>query len=135
MKSLVTTTMAARPASTPELEARLAGHLRGAQRLVEAGVTLAYGTDLYVEGNNPPSPAEILLRQTTALNQVMSSDEVIKTLTSNAARFLDRTDFGSLEPGKIADIVVVAGDSLSDISALGNVEIVIRDGQVIMDNR
>nr|NIM21233.1 amidohydrolase family protein [Candidatus Latescibacterota bacterium]NIO77437.1 amidohydrolase family protein [Candidatus Latescibacterota bacterium] len=48
---------------------------------------------------------------------------------------LDRADFGALEPGKIADIVVVSGYPLSDISALGNVELVIRDGQVVVDNR
>ena len=39
-------------------------------------------------------------------------------------------DLGSIEPGKIADIIVVNGNPLFDITALSHVEIVMKDGVV-----
>jgi len=132
---LVSTTIATQHVTTSEEEAAHARELAGARRLVDAGVTLAYGTDIAVAGTFSLPPAETLFLQTRALREVVSAEEVISILTSNAAQFLDRDDIGSLEPGKVADIVIVDGDPLSDISDLGNIEVVIRDGQVVVDNR
>jgi imidazolonepropionase-like amidohydrolase len=57
-------------------------------------------------------------------------------ITRRAAVYLGvEGELGTLEPGKIADIVIVDGDPLSDISALGNVEVVVQGGRVIVDNR
>jgi imidazolonepropionase-like amidohydrolase len=39
-------------------------------------------------------------------------------------------DLGSIEPGKIADIIVVNGNPLFDITALSHVEIVMKDGAI-----
>jgi imidazolonepropionase-like amidohydrolase len=69
------------------------------------------------------------------LSEVVTNLEVVKILTSNAAVFLDRSDIGSLEPGKMADMVIVDGDPLADIANLGNIEIVIQSGRVVVDNR
>ena len=38
---------------------------------------------------------------------------------------------GSLEPGKKADIILVAGDPLSEVTALKRVDTVIKDGRVV----
>ena len=40
-------------------------------------------------------------------------------------------DLGSVEPGKLADLTIIAGDPLSDISATRDVRMVIKDGRVI----
>jgi imidazolonepropionase-like amidohydrolase len=39
-------------------------------------------------------------------------------------------ELGSIEPGKIADIIVVNGNPLFDITALSHVEIVMKGGQI-----
>ena len=44
---------------------------------------------------------------------------------------LHRTgELGSLEPGKVADLVAVRGDPLADIDLLENVDFVMKDGVV-----
>jgi imidazolonepropionase-like amidohydrolase len=49
--------------------------------------------------------------------------------TSAAAELLGLGDvLGSLEPGKNADLTVVAGDPLDEIGVLGEVRLVLRDG-------
>jgi imidazolonepropionase-like amidohydrolase len=40
-------------------------------------------------------------------------------------------DLGTIEPGKLADIIVIKGNPLFDIQALANVEIVVKDGVVL----
>ncbi len=44
-------------------------------------------------------------------------------------------EIGTLESGKLADIVIIDGDPLADIADLANVEVVIQGGRVVVDNR
>lgn len=39
---------------------------------------------------------------------------------------------GTLEPGKLADLVVIDGDPLADISAMQHIHTVIKDGEVVV---
>ena len=51
--------------------------------------------------------------------------------TSGGAELLGMSrDVGTLEPGKSADLIVVTGDPLSDISDMGRVSWVIKNGTV-----
>ena len=60
--------------------------------------------------------------------------EAIQTATSRAAEVLGWSDkLGTIEPGKWADIVAVAGDPLKDISELGRVTFVMKSGVVYKD--
>ena len=65
--------------------------------------------------------------------------EAIQTTTRNAARAIGMgEDLGTIEDGKIADIVAVDGDPLSDIRVLQsreNIQLVMRDGEVYVDRR
>ena len=62
--------------------------------------------------------------------------EAIRAATANAAEALGRTaDVGAIETGRYGDIVAVDGDPLSDISALEDVEVVIKGGEVVRDDR
>jgi imidazolonepropionase-like amidohydrolase len=61
----------------------------------------------------------------------MTPAQAIATATVNAARVLGlAADSGSIEPGKRADLVAVAGDPLRDVRELQSVQVVIADGRV-----
>jgi len=108
------------------------GALANVRQLWDAGVTVAFGTD---QTSARPA-AEALAHEVGALSIVLSPAEIITTLTRNGAAFLDLSDeLGTLEPGKLADIVIINGDPLADISDLSNVEIVIQGGRIVVDNR
>lgn len=58
--------------------------------------------------------------------------QAIQAATVNGAELLGLTsDLGTLEPGKIADIVAVPGDPTRDVRLLEHVTFVMKDGVVI----
>jgi len=108
--------------------------LEDIRHLWDEGVIVAFGTDT-VAGQSKLSAGMFLL-EARALNQVISNEEVLATLTRNAALFLGLEDeLGTLIPGKTADVILIDGDPLADISDLMRVEVVIQEGQVVVDNR
>jgi hypothetical protein len=57
--------------------------------------------------------------------------QALQTATLFPARaFGVEKDLGSIEPGKLADLAIVAGDPLQDIKAAANVKLVVKDGLV-----
>jgi imidazolonepropionase-like amidohydrolase len=101
----------------------------------EAGVKFAFGTD----AGSPCVEHDVIVPEMQTLLEygvVQSPLDVIQMLTINSAELRgDEKDFGSVEAGKYADLLVVDGDPLSDITALGNVvhvfvggEQLVRDG-------
>jgi imidazolonepropionase-like amidohydrolase len=62
----------------------------------------------------------------------MSPLRAISASTRISARAMGRgRDLGTIEPGKLADIIVVQGNPLYDIQSLANVEVVVKDGVVM----
>jgi imidazolonepropionase-like amidohydrolase len=60
----------------------------------------------------------------------MTPLEAIRAATLQGARLMDADgEIGSLEVGKRADIISVVGDPLEDISALGDVRLVMKNGR------
>ncbi len=58
--------------------------------------------------------------------------QAIRSATLDAATLLGvERDFGTLEPGKVADIVAVPGDPLADVTALARVAFVMKGGAVV----
>ncbi|MXW73895.1 MAG: amidohydrolase family protein [Chromatiales bacterium] len=97
----------------------------------KAGVTIAAGTDAGVtkHGNNA---RELELY----VEHGLTPEEAIVTATVNAAAAIGMEDeLGTVEPGRIADLIAVAGDPLTDISVLMNVQVVIQGGRVVKDTR
>jgi imidazolonepropionase-like amidohydrolase len=104
-----------------------AAHDASVSRAVEAGVRIAMGTDSGV-GPHGDNLSELPLMAGCGL----SPDEVWRATTLGAAELLgvDR-EFGSLEPGKRADVVVLAGDP-HDLAGLGGrVREVWQDGELV----
>jgi len=65
----------------------------------------------------------------------MPAPEVIRAITTNAAEMLGWQDrIGSIEPGKFADLIAVAGDPIADISELERIRFVMKDGRVIRND-
>ena len=109
-------------------------HRASMTRAYKAGVRIAMGTDAGVgrHGTN--------LRELGLLCSIgMSPMEAILAATKVAAGCLGWEDrVGTLEPGKLADVVVCKADPLADIHSLvdvDNISIVIKDGQIVHDRR
>jgi imidazolonepropionase-like amidohydrolase len=92
----------------------------------KAGVKVAFGTDagVYQHGKN-------WLEFTYMIQAGMPPMEAIKAATISAAELLGVKDqLGSIEVGKIADVVAVDGDPLKDSQAFGRVVFVMKDGVI-----
>lgn len=102
---------------------------RGLKQFIEAGAVMGMGTD---SGTPMNFNTEALWREIKAhVDMGMSPQRAISAATRIGARSLGRgRDLGTIEPGKLADIIVVRGNPLFDITALANVEVVVKDGVV-----
>ena len=99
-----------------------------ARLLWEAGISYGYGTD------TSWPPKESLKDELRALSLVFSPKDIVTILTKNAARSALRQDqLGTLEPGKLADIVIVNGDPLNDIYDVLKVVTTVKGGVVLSD--
>jgi imidazolonepropionase-like amidohydrolase len=103
----------------PQIKATLA-------KAYKAGVKIAFGTDagVYKHGMN--------WLEFGLMNEAgMPIMEIIRSATINAAELLGEKDkLGSIEAGKLADIVAVDGDPLKDTKVFGKVVFVMKDGVV-----
>ncbi len=80
-------------------------HHAPARDFVEAGVPVAIGTDF--NPGTSPAPNLTLAMSFACVNLGLSPDEALAAVTINAARAVSLEDeIGSLEPGKVADIVI-----------------------------
>jgi imidazolonepropionase-like amidohydrolase len=62
----------------------------------------------------------------------MTPAEAIRAATVSGAELLGMSaDIGTLEPGKRANLIAVAGDPLEDVTVLKRVEFVMKDGRVV----
>lgn len=101
-----------------------------ARTLWDAGVTYGFGTDTgYL-------PKAGLAHELRALNLMFSPEDIIKLMGPNTAAFVGRSeDLGTLEPGKLADIVILEGNPLEGYWNLLNTRTVIKGGEILVDNR
>ncbi|MBI1750304.1 MAG: amidohydrolase family protein [Acidobacteria bacterium] len=105
--------------------------IRAFRRALELGVRIAYGTDAAVipHGDNGRQFA-------TYVELGMTPLQAIRTATTEAAELLgwsDRT--GSIEPGKLADIIAVRENPLENIRTLEQVVFVMKDGKVFKNEK
>ena len=104
------------------------------KQLADSGVRIVLGTDTLSRGTPPGSTT--LKELELMVRAGLSPEQVIQAATRNAAEHLGRLDeFGTLEPGKLADLIMVDGDPLEDISVIHNIEVVIKGGQIVVDHR
>jgi imidazolonepropionase-like amidohydrolase len=104
-------------------------HVEAARRFHALGGILALGNDYggvsNVELGMPLVEMELFLAAG------LTPMEVMEASTRHAASVCGQANgLGSLEPGKFADIIIVDGDPLTDLSAMGRVVAVIKGGEL-----
>ena len=117
------------PKVTPEQRRLMTGttdrHRETFQRALKLGVKIAFGSDL--DGNHENAGQEFVWM----VRYGMPPLQALKSATSGAAELLGWQDrLGSLEPGKLADVVAVNGNTVEDITAMTRVTLVMKNGVV-----
>ena len=98
-----------------------------AGRAYKAGVKIAFGTDaaVYPHGQNAKEFAYMV-------EAGMPPAYVLQAATTHAAELLRKSaDLGSVEAGKLADIVAVPGNPLEDIARMQQVGFVMKGGAIV----
>ncbi len=115
-------------ALTPERQALCRQYaMTPVHRFFEMGGTLALGDDSSTEPRTRMPLTEMRRLVSVGLNPM----QVLQASTQVAARVCGHGDeLGTLEPGKLADVIVVQGNPLADLDALNRVSIVILGGQI-----
>lgn len=95
-------------------------------RAYRAGVKIAFGTDTGVSphGDNWREFGYMI-------ESGMPPMEAIVSATRSAAELLDQSErLGSIAPGRLADVIAVPGDPLTDVAQFGKVHFVMKNGKV-----
>jgi len=118
-------------AYSPEVRAKIDWRIsitgKALQKAVPAGVKVAFGTDAGVSKHGRNADEFELM-----VKHGMTPTAAIQAATVNAATLLGLDkEIGTLEPGKRADLIAVAGDPLNDVKVLKSVSLVMKDGVVV----
>lgn len=98
------------------------------QKAMQKHVKIVFGTDV---GGFPWTVLNQAREFKYYVDYGMTPLEAIRTATTTPAEMLGWSDrIGTIEPGKLADIVAVAGDPLANITELENVKFVMKEGVV-----
>ena len=118
------------PADTPGGQRdrlRVSLHEPSFKKALKSGVKIAFGTDM----GGIPWSEPIAQEFPRMVDLGMPTMDAIQSATSRAATMLDMDGkIGVIAPGAFADVIAVSGDPLRDIKALGNVQFVMKDGEV-----
>ena len=104
------------------------------RRFSQAGGKVALGTDY--AGYRCPFDLGMPMTELELMRKAgMAPLQIIVAATRNAAHVCNlEEELGTLEPGKLADILVVEGNPLEDLNALTNVRMVIHNGVIIRNS-
>jgi imidazolonepropionase-like amidohydrolase len=99
---------------------------RSFQLASKAGVPICMGGDVgvYTHGQN-------WLEMDAMQRAGMPAADVLIAATSGNARILHLSDRGAIRPGLLADLVAVQGDPTRDLSAVRQIRLVMKGGQVV----
>ena len=111
-------------------EAAVDTHRNWFQQALRSGVKMALGSDLY------PLRDSALLEMGLWVKDGATTWQTLLAATRDGAALCGRgADLGTVEVGKIADLIVVEGNPLDDIENLGNLQLVFKEGRVVADHR
>jgi imidazolonepropionase-like amidohydrolase len=119
------------PAQIPKFKAAYAAAKQTLSKAVSSGVRVAFGTDagVFAHGRNAGEFALLVEAGMTPANALRAATTVNADLLGIADKL------GSLEAGKLADVVAVPGDPLQDIRRAEQVFFVMKEGVVYRNDR
>lgn len=105
---------------------RIRNEHKAFERAYAAGVKIAFGTDAgtFAHGDNAKEFGLMVKFGMSPMDAIRSATVVTADLFGISA------DAGTIEPGKVADLVALAGDPLQDVSALLAIDFVMKSGRV-----
>jgi imidazolonepropionase-like amidohydrolase len=106
--------------------------MQGLEVAARAGVKMAFGSDLY--GSMMPFQS----REFSIRAEVQKPIEVIRSATLYAAELFDmQGEIGVVEPGALADLLVVDGDPVADLNLLQeqgrSLDVIMKAGQLVVN--
>jgi imidazolonepropionase-like amidohydrolase len=106
------------------------------RRAIQLGVPIAAGSDMYLTMPGMNRGQASLLVYEAYAEAGMTPMQIIHAATRDAADLLGMKDrVGTLEAGKLADIIAVPGDPLSDMKALEHADFVMKGGTVVIEKK
>lgn len=106
------------------------------RRARKIGVPVASGSDMYLTMPKRNRGQASLLVFEAYTEAGMTPMEIIQAATRNGAQLLGMLDkIGTLEPGKLADIIAVPGDPLKDVKALERAKFVMKGGTIVKNEK
>jgi len=106
------------------------------RRARKMGVPIASGSDMYLTMPNLNRGQASLLVFEAYAEAGMTPMEIIHAATRNGAELLGMADrIGTVEAGKLADIIAVPGDPLKDVKALQHAKFVMKGGAVVKNEK
>jgi imidazolonepropionase-like amidohydrolase len=104
---------------------------KSGRKIIESGIKIGFAS-----GVGPFPHGSQALEFEYLVHYGMTAAQAIQSATVTAAEMLGWQDrIGSIEKGKYADIIAVAGDPLKDITELGRVKFVMKGGEVVRNDQ
>src|SRR5262249_28733473 len=103
--------------------------------ILRSGVRFAAGSDMcwFYPGKTRGEASATMF--TTLRKAGMPPLDILRAVTASAADMLGWQDrVGAIAPGKLADLVAVAGDPLADIGELEHIRFVMKGGRVVRND-
>ena len=101
-----------------------------ARTIFDAGGIIGYCTDTTYDA------LAGLEHELKSMNVVFSMQDMVKIMGPNTAAYLGMEDqLGTLEPGKLADILLLDGDPLEGYWNWLKTKVTIKEGEIVVDKR